>query len=87
MWFIIYYNGGIMNRGIDLKQREVINVNNGKILGFVVDINAEFGKGTIKSIVVAQTGKLIKSLTGKNTIEIPWDKVRVIGDDVILVDF
>lgn len=87
MWFIIYYNGGIMNRGIDLKQREVININNGKILGFVIDINAEFGKGTIKSIVVAQTGKLIKSLTGKNTIEIPWDKVRVIGDDVILVDF
>lgn len=76
-----------MNRGIDLKQREVININNGKILGFVIDINAEFGKGTIKSIVVAQTGKLIKSLTGKNTIEIPWDKVRVIGDDVILVDF
>lgn len=75
-----------MNRGIDLKQREVINLNNGKILGFVVDINAELGMGTIKSIIVAQTGKIIKSLTGKNTIEIPWDRVRVIGEDVVLVD-
>lgn len=76
----------ILNRGIDLKQREVININNGKVLGFVIDINAEFGMGTIKSIVVAQTGRIIKSLTGKNTLEIPWDKVRVIGEDVILVD-
>ena len=75
-----------MGRGIDLKQREVININNGQILGFVVDLNAEFGMGTIKSIVVAQTGRLIKSLTGKNTMEIPWDRVRVIGEDVILVD-
>lgn len=76
----------ILNRGIDLKQREVININNGKVLGFVIDINAEFGIGTIKSIVVTQTGRIIKSLTGKNTLEIPWDKVRVIGEDVILVD-
>ena len=75
-----------MGRGIDLKQIEVININNGQILGFVVDLNAEFGMGTIKSIVVAQTGRLIKSLTGKNTMEIPWDRVRVIGEDVILVD-
>ena len=75
-----------MGRGIDLKQREVININNGQILGFVVDLNAEFGIGTIKSMVVAQTGKLIKSLTGKNTIEIPWNKIKVIGEDVILVD-
>ena len=75
-----------MGRGIDLKQRVVLNINNGQILGFVVDLNAEFGMGTIKSIVVAQTGRLIKSLTGKNTMEIPWDRVRVIGEDVILVD-
>ena len=75
-----------MGRGIDLKQREVININNGQVLGFVIDLNAEFGKGTIKSIVVAQTGKIIKSLTGKNTMEIPWDRVKVIGEDVILVD-
>ncbi len=75
-----------MGRGIDLKQREVININNGQVLGFVVDLNAEFGRGTIKSIVVAQTGKIIKSLAGKNTMEIPWDRVKVIGEDVILVD-
>ncbi len=75
-----------MSRGIDLKQREVINMNTGQMLGFVVDLNAEFGEGIIKSIVVAQTGKFFRSLAGKNTMEVPWDRVKVIGDDVILVD-
>ncbi|MDD2628043.1 MAG: YlmC/YmxH family sporulation protein [Clostridia bacterium] len=75
-----------MSRGIDLKQREVINMNTGQSLGFVVDLNAEFGKGIIKNIVVAQTGKFFRSLTGKNTMEVPWEKIKVIGEDVILVD-
>ena len=49
-------------------------------------MNSDKCHGTIKSIIVAQTGKIIKSLTGKNTMEIPWDRVKVIGEDVILVD-
>ena len=41
----------------------------------------------LKSIVVAGTGKLIKSIGGKNNITIPWNNVKLIGEDVILVEF
>ena len=75
-----------MARGIDFRQKEVINVKDGKILGFVIDVDAELLNGAIKSIVVAQVGKLIKSLGGKNNITIPWSNVRLIGEDVILVE-
>ena len=75
-----------MTRGIDFKQKEVINISNGKILGFVIDVDAELGSGNIQSIVVAQIGKVLKSLGGKNNIVISWDKVKLIGEDVILVD-
>ena len=75
-----------MTRGIDFKQKEVINVNDGKILGFVVDVDAELNTGSIKSIVVAQIGKLLKSIGGKNNITIPWEKIKLIGEDVIIVD-
>ena len=75
-----------MARGIDFKQKEVININEGKIIGFVVDVNADFGKGEIDSIIVAQSGKLFSSVLGKNNITIPWDKIKKIGEDVILVD-
>lgn len=75
-----------MARGIDFKQKEVININEGKIIGFVVDVNADFGRGEIDSIIVAQSGKLFSSVLGKNNITIPWDKITKIGEDVILVD-
>jgi len=75
-----------MTRGIDFRQKEVININNGKMLGFVVDVDAELNEGAIKSIVVAQVGKVLKSLGGKNNITIPWSNVKLIGEDVILVE-
>lgn len=75
-----------MARGIDFKQKEVVNINDGKIIGFVVDVNADFGKGEIDSIIVAQAGKIFGSVLGKNNITIPWDKINKIGEDVILVE-
>ena len=75
-----------MSRGIDFRQKEVINIKDGKILGFVVDVDAELSEGAIKSIVVAQMGKVLKSIGGKNNITIPWGNVKLIGEDVILVE-
>ena len=75
-----------MSRGIDFRHKEVININNGKILGFVIDVDAELNEGAIKSIVVAQVGKVLKSLSGKNNITIPWSNVRRVGEGVILVE-
>jgi len=75
-----------MARGIDFKQKEVINLTEGKILGFVIDVQADFMTGEINSIIVAKTGKLLGSITGKNNVTIPWDKIKKIGEDVILVE-
>lgn len=76
----------IMARGIDFKQKEVINLNDGSIMGFVVDVQADFENGEIHSIIVAKTGKLFGNVMGKNNVTIPWEKIQKIGEDVILVD-
>ena len=75
-----------MARGIDFKQKEVISLNEGKILGFVVDVQADFENGEIHSIIVAKTGKIFGNISGKNNVTIPWDKIKKIGEDVILVE-
>ena len=75
-----------MARGIDFKQKEVISLSEGKILGFVVDVQADFNTGEIKEIIVAQPGKMLGNIMGKNNITIPWDKIKKIGEDVILVE-
>ena len=75
-----------MARGIDFKQKEVISLSDGKILGFVVDVQADFNSGEINAIIVAKTGKLFSGTVGKNNVTIPWNKIKKIGEDVILVD-
>ena len=75
-----------MARGINFKQKEVINITDGKILGFVIDVQADFEKGEIHSIVVAKTGKIFNNVNSKSNITIEWKDIKKIGEDVILVE-
>ena len=69
-----------MARGIDFKQKEVININDGKILGFVIDVQADFEKGEIHSIVVAKTGKIFNNINSKSNVTIEWHNRKNIGE-------
>lgn len=70
----------------ELKQKDVINVMDGKRLGKPIDVLFTEG-ACIEAIVVPDAFNIMTCLSkNKNGIEIPWDRVRRIGDDVILVD-
>ena len=73
-------------KGLDFKHKEVININDGKRLGFVQDVTADLESGTITSIIVPGSTKLFNMFSGNNDIIIPWHSIRCIGDDVILVE-
>jgi len=70
-----------------LKNKEVINIGDGKSLGFVYDIEVDLDKGVIDGIVIP-AGKGFLGFFSKRDGDtvIKWDKVRTVGDDVILVD-
>lgn len=73
-------------KGLDFKHKEVINITDGKRLGFVQDVTANLETGTITSIIVPGNAKLFNFFSAGNEIVIPWDKVKCIGDDLILVE-
>lgn len=73
-------------KGLDFKHKEVINITDGKRLGFVQDVTANLESGTITSIIVPGSTKLFNMFSGNNDIVIPWQNIRCIGDDVILVE-
>lgn len=73
-------------KGLDFKHKEVINISDGKRLGFVQDVTANLETGTITSIIVPGSNKLFNIFSSGNEIVIPWDKVKCIGDDLILVE-
>ena len=73
-------------KGLDFKHKEVINISDGKRLGFVQDVTADLESGLITSIIVPGNTKLFNMFSGGNDIVIPWQNIRCIGDDVILVE-
>lgn len=77
MWYL--------GRALTFKQKEVINLTDGRRLGYVQDVEANFETGEITAIIVPGGNKLF-SLGAKTDIVIPWKDIKRIGDDIILVE-
>ena len=84
----IYYRKEIKmgDKGLDFKHKEVININNGKRLGYVQDVCADLETGMITSIIVPGSNKIMSFFNQNNDIVIPWHNIKCIGDDLILVE-
>ena len=74
------------SKWLDFKHKEVVNVNTGKRMGYVQDVCADLNTGSITSIIVPGESKFASMFSNKNDVVIPWEKIRCIGDDIILVD-
>ncbi|MEE0741944.1 MAG: YlmC/YmxH family sporulation protein [Emergencia sp.] len=70
-----------------LKNKEVINIRDGRSIGFIYDIEVDLEKGTIDGIVIpAEKGMFRLFSKQDNDFVIKWNAIRTIGDDVVLVD-
>ena len=47
---------------------------------------ADLQSGNITSIIVPGSNKMFSMFSGANDIVIPWQQIKCIGDDVILVE-
>lgn len=74
------------DKGLDFKHKEVVNIVDGKRLGFVQDVTADLESGVITSIIVPGNSKLLNLFAGNNDIVIPWQDIKCIGEDIILVE-
>ena len=67
-----------------LKNKEVINICDGRRLGFVIDGQLDISQGRLISIIVPGECNFLGISKGDNII-IPWSCIERIGDDIILV--
>lgn len=68
----------------ELRNKEVINIRDGSLLGCVCDLEFNFCSGEITAIVLPGNG-ILASLSSKNRIVIPWCDIERIGKDTVLV--
>ena len=54
--------------------------------GYVQDVCADLGSGKITSIIVPGNNKILNIFAGNNDIVIPWENIKCIEDDLILVE-
>ena len=54
--------------------------------GYVQDVCADLKSGAITSIIVPGSNKILNLFTNTNDINIPWENVKCIGEEIILVD-
>ena len=71
----------------EIRNKEVINIYDGKSMGFVCDIEINLREGCIDGIVLPGDRGFMKLFGKENTdFVIKWKHVKTIGEDVILVD-
>ena len=70
----------------ELRTKEVIDVQDGKRLGRVMDLEFCPTDSRITALVVPAETSFLQTLRGEKCgLVIPWCNIRRIGDDVILV--
>lgn len=70
----------------ELKQKDVINICDGRRLGKPIDLALNDSACVSALIVPGPSGFLNCLRAEREGISIPWERIRRIGDDVILVD-
>ncbi len=71
----------------DFSCKEIININNGCRFGNVSDVVFDMEIGSITALIVPAKRDGVGFFERSYEYEIPWDKVKRIGDDYIFVDF
>ena len=75
-----------MDRVYDLQKKEVVNINDGKRLGFLYDIEIDLKTGKIGSIIVPGRGRFLGIFGKYEEYIINFSQIKKVGDDIILVD-
>ncbi len=70
----------------ELKKKEVINFHTGCRLGFVDDMEVDVKCAKVIALIVYGRPRLFGLFGHGEECRIPWDQIRLIGEDAILVE-
>ena len=72
----------------ELNGKEIVNLNDGGRLGIIAetDIAVDKKSGKIQSLLIPDKRMQFKLFAEKFIIEIPWNSIRKIGNDMIIIE-
>lgn len=70
----------------DISAKDVINDEDGAKLGKISDVEIDVATGRILNVSIYRGFKFMSLFGNKDTVQIPWNKIIKIGNDVIIVE-
>jgi len=85
---LVTIGGGVslLTKSSELRAREVVNILDGRRLGLTSDFEIDAETGRIRAIVVPGPGRFLWLFGRNDDVVIPWERIKKIGIDVILVE-
>lgn len=69
----------------ELQNKNIVNLNDGKMIGNIIDIDIN-QEGISSEIIVEKSKFLISRFSSNGEVSIKWKQIKKIGQDVILVN-
>ncbi len=69
----------------DLQNKDIINMMDGKKIGNIIDAKFNVSTGNIEKLIIEPSKSLFS--IKNNSIEIDFNKIKKIGEDVILIEY
>ena len=69
----------------DLQNKDIINMHDGKKIGNIIDARFNITNGNIEKLII-EPAKSLFSIKN-NALEIGFNQIRKIGEDVILIEY
>lgn len=69
----------------DLQNKDVINTVDGKLVGNIIDVAISPSDGKMDKLIVERSKFFVSLFSNKDEVEVRWDQIEKIGEDVILV--
>lgn len=69
----------------DLQSKDIVDIKDGKKIGTIIDVIIN-RNGALESLIIQKNKFNFNFLTAKEDLQIKWEQIKKIGEDVILVD-
>lgn len=69
----------------ELKNKQVVCINDGFVLGYIGDIELDTESGNLTAIIIFGRPRLLGLIGKQDDIIIPWKDIKVIGKETVLV--
>lgn len=70
----------------DLQKKDIININDGRIIGRIIDAEINESSGVLDSLIVEKSKYMRSLFTTENDITIKFEQIKKLGSDVILIE-